>query len=202
MAESAGEEREYNVPLRQEWLKVASYKRAKKAVTALRQFLVKHMKADDVGNIHIGAFLNKEIWKHGIKNPPHHVKIKTRKFGDGTVVAELSGKALPDIEKKKEEEKGKVESVLEKMAEKTGLKKEEKLIVKKEKKDETEKKIEEAQEEMKEKKEEQQEKAEKEIKELPKEEKTAPIEEQQKGAEPKKEEASTQKEAAGKKEVL
>ena len=196
MAESAGEEREYNVPLRQEWLKVASYKRAKKAVTALRQFLVKHMKADDVSNIHIGAFLNKEIWKHGIKNPPHHVKIKTRKFGDGTVVAELSGKALPDIEKKKEEEKGKVESVLEKMAEKTGLKKEEKLIVKKEKK------IEEAKEEMKEKKEEQQEKAEKEIKELPKEEKTAPIEEQQKGAEPKKEEASTQKEAAGKKEVL
>ena len=140
--------------------------------------------------------MNKEIWKHGIKNPPHHVKIKTRKFGDGTVVAELSGKALPDIEKKKEEEKGKVESVLEKMAEKTGLKKEEKLIVKKEKK------IEEAKEEMKEKKEEQQEKAEKEIKELPKEEKTAPIEEQQKGAEPKKEEASTQKEAAGKKEVL
>jgi len=196
MAESAGEEREYNVPLRQEWLKVASYKRAKKAVTALRQFLVKHMKADDVGNIHIGEFLNKEIWKHGIKNPPHHVKIKTKKFGDGTVVAELSGKALPDIEKKKEEEKGKVGSVLEKMAGKAGLKKEEKPIVKKEKK------IEEAKEEMKEKKEEQQEKAEKEIKELPKEEKTAPIEEQQKGAEPKKEEASTQKEAAGKKEVL
>ena len=36
-------ERTYNVPLRKEWLKVPKYKRAKKAVTALRQFLVKHM---------------------------------------------------------------------------------------------------------------------------------------------------------------
>jgi len=64
MAEQKVVEREYNVPLRKEWLKVPRYKRAKKAVTALRQFLVRHMKSD---KIHIGTFLNEELWKKEIR---------------------------------------------------------------------------------------------------------------------------------------
>jgi len=69
-------ERLYNVPLRREFSKVPSYKKAKKAVTALKAYLVKHMKSDD---IKIDAALNEFIWKHGIKNPPHHVKLKAVK---------------------------------------------------------------------------------------------------------------------------
>ena len=40
-------EREYIVPLRREWLKVPTYKRANKAVKALKQFIAKHMKVYD-----------------------------------------------------------------------------------------------------------------------------------------------------------
>ena len=48
MAEEKTLERTYNVPLRKEFLKVPKYKRAKKAVKALKQFLAKHMKSDNV----------------------------------------------------------------------------------------------------------------------------------------------------------
>jgi len=136
------EEREYNVPLRREWLKAPRYKRAKKAVTALREFILKHMKASTV---HIGPFLNEYIWKHGMKNPPHHVKVKTKRNEEGIAVVELSGKTLPDIEKAKEAvDKSKVKSVLEKLA---GEKIAGKLIGKEEKKEEP--KVEEKKEEPK-----------------------------------------------------
>ena len=99
MAEEKILERTYNVPLRKEFLKVPKYKRAKKAVKALKQFLVKHMKSD---NIKIGKYLNDEIWKHGIKNPPHHVKLNAVKDKEGLVTAELVG---APVERKKEDDK-------------------------------------------------------------------------------------------------
>ena len=92
-------ERTYNVPLRREWLKVPKYKRAKKASIALRQFLARHMKSD---NVKIGAFLNMKVWEHGIQNPPHHVKVVAQKDSKGVVTAELEGaikEAMPEKEK-------------------------------------------------------------------------------------------------------
>ena len=81
-------EREYIIPLRREFLKVPKYKRAKKAVTALKQFLSKHMKCPVVK---VGPELNKLVWKRGIKYPPHHVKVKAIRTGDNEVLAEVSG---------------------------------------------------------------------------------------------------------------
>lgn len=110
-------ERTYNVPLRTGFRNTTRYKKTKKAVTTLREFLAKHMKSD---KILIGRNLNKFLWKHGIKNPPHHVKVTVIKEDDGTVKAELLGfkyehltKAEKDkaaekkekAEKKKEEKK-------------------------------------------------------------------------------------------------
>jgi large subunit ribosomal protein L31e len=89
-------EREYVVPLRKEWLKVPLYKRSKKAVTGLREFLAKHMKSEDVK---IGGHLNDFIWKHGIKNPPHKVSLKAVKYDDGVVKAELEGKEFKEAVK-------------------------------------------------------------------------------------------------------
>lgn len=103
-------QRTYNVPLRKEWLKVPKYKRAKKAVNALRSFLKKHMKCDAVV---LGKHVNEAIWKRGIKNPPHHVKVDVLKE-DNKVVAELSGKPLPKI-KKEEAKKGLAAKALEKI---------------------------------------------------------------------------------------
>ncbi len=93
-------ERTYVVPLRSEWIKVPNYKKAKKASVALKQFLVKHMKSD---NIKIGKHLNEAIWARGMKNPPHHVKINAVKDADGIVKAELIGKPIEDVAKKPEE---------------------------------------------------------------------------------------------------
>ncbi|MBI2129825.1 60S ribosomal protein L31 [Candidatus Woesearchaeota archaeon] len=81
-------ERTYNVPLRKRVQFSPRHKRAKKAVNVLRDFLKKHMKASE---IRIGKYANLEIWKHGIKNVPHHIKVDARKDDKGMVFAELAG---------------------------------------------------------------------------------------------------------------
>lgn len=80
-------ERNYNIPLRKEWLKAPKYKRTKKAVLATKQFLSKHMKSE---NVFLNTDLNEHLWAHGIKNPPHHVAVIARKDDTGKVVASLS----------------------------------------------------------------------------------------------------------------
>ena len=113
-------EREYNVPLRREWLKVPLYKRSNKAVKALREFLVKHMKSED---IKLGKYVNELIWQHGIRNPPHHVKVKVVKYDDGVVKAELVGKEYQEALKSKPKQekatglKGKLQEALGKTEE-------------------------------------------------------------------------------------
>ena len=74
-------EREYIIPLRKEWLKASSFKRAKKAVRAVREFLARHMKVE-FEDVKIGKFLNHHLWARGIKHPPHKVKVKAIKEGD------------------------------------------------------------------------------------------------------------------------
>lgn len=97
-------ERVYNVPLRREYMKAPRHKRTPKAIRALRAFLAKHMKSD---NIILGNQLNQLIWRDGIKNPPHHVKLTAVKDDTGKVTAELVGVPLPGM---KEEKKGKKEA--------------------------------------------------------------------------------------------
>ena len=80
-------ERVYNVPLRKEFQKVASWRRTEKAVKALREFIAKHMKSE---NVIIGRYVNLLLWKHGIKNPPHHVKVNAVKDEKGRVSVELT----------------------------------------------------------------------------------------------------------------
>ncbi len=90
-------ERTYTIPLRREWLKSVKYKRAKKAVRAIREFLMRHMKAP-LENVRLGRHLNLELWKHSIKNPPSRVKVNVTKDDKGVVMAELFG--APKEEKK------------------------------------------------------------------------------------------------------
>ena len=99
-------ERTYVVPLRKEWLKAPKYRRSKKAVTALKEFILKHMKGEE---IKIGYHLNKEMWKHGIKNPPHKLKVNAKKDEKNVVKVELFGapeeKPVEKKEKKPEAKK-------------------------------------------------------------------------------------------------
>ncbi len=130
-------ERTYNIPLRREWHKVPAYKRSKKAMKAVRAFLQKHMKSETVK---LGSHLNMHVWQHGIKRPPHHVKVTAIKDDDGIVRAELFGHKIE--EKKKEESKGKLEGLKEKLTgaePKAKVKKEEKTSAAKPKKSKSQK---------------------------------------------------------------
>lgn len=116
-------EREYNVPLRKEWLKAPHYRRSKKAVTALKEFLIKHMKPsyDEKGRVllNLGKELNEQVWVNGIKNPPHHVKIIAKKDDKGLVTANLEGVKIKAPKEEKKHAPKKVVHKEEKLDEKT-----------------------------------------------------------------------------------
>lgn len=176
-------ERTYTIPLRKEWLKAPKYRRAKKAASAVKEFLIKHMKSED---IKLGRYLNEDLWKHGMKNPPSRIKINVIKDEKGTVRAEIVGKKIDTGEKKeKKEEKGIAEKMKETL---TGKKDEKKPIVKKKKKEETEKTEDKAEEKPKETEK-------KEEKSAKEETKAEPEKKEKPKAENKKEEAKPEKPA-------
>ena len=124
------EERTFIIPLRKEFQKAPKYKRAKKAVTALREYLIKHMRNK---NVLIGPKVNLKIWERGIKNPPHHVKVTAYEDKEGVVRAELFGFEFKPKDKK--EVKKKASGLAGKIQDKLGPKddKEEKTEVTKKK---------------------------------------------------------------------
>ena len=131
MPEEKTLERIYVVPLRKEWLKVAHYRRAEKAVRALKAFVAKHMKVA-LKDVKVGKYLNEAIWQRGAKRPPHKIKIIVKKEKE-KVFVELEG-----YEKLKEKEKKKLKK-----------KKKEKEEMKVEKKEQKEEKAERTQKEEK-----------------------------------------------------
>jgi large subunit ribosomal protein L31e len=134
-------ERSYNIPLRKSTRPIVKYKKTPRAIRAIRAFLQKHMKSEE---IQLGMHLNEYVWKHGIKNPPHHVKVHVIKEGD-VVKAELEGfefKGAVKAEPKKEEPK----TMKDKLAAKLGVDTEVKPEAKTEEKKEEPKKEEPVQE--------------------------------------------------------
>lgn len=96
-AESKTElEREYIVPLRKGFLNVPHYRRAKKAVKILKEFMVRHMniRDGDTRKVKVNIHLNNEIWFRGIRNPLHKIKVIAKKV-DGIVYVEL--KDIPEV---------------------------------------------------------------------------------------------------------
>ena len=90
MAETKKEEkleREYVIPLRNQWKRVPRYKRANKAIKAIKEFLAKHMKVEnrDLKKIKVDTYLNEEVWFRGIKKPPAKIKIKAKKKQTATL---------------------------------------------------------------------------------------------------------------------
>jgi large subunit ribosomal protein L31e len=85
-------EREYVVPLRRKTQKVPRYKRAKKAIKVLKEFIAKHMRVEerDLRLVKVDRYLNEEIWFRGIKKPPAKIKVKAIKNSDGSVNIELA----------------------------------------------------------------------------------------------------------------
>lgn len=89
-------EREYIIPLRKGVLKAPRYRRAKKAIRVIREFLAKHMRVEDrdLKKVMINIHLNNEIWFRGIRKPANKIKVKAIKKG-GIVYAELA--EIPEV---------------------------------------------------------------------------------------------------------
>ncbi|MAG45334.1 MAG: hypothetical protein CMH63_01000 [Nanoarchaeota archaeon] len=92
------DEKIYTIPLRREWLKVPIYKRSRKAVTATKQYLLKHLKKE----VKLGPYLNEFIWEKGNRHPPGKVKVRVEEEGEKTI-AELI--TAPKKEVKKDDKK-------------------------------------------------------------------------------------------------
>jgi len=94
-------EREYVIPLRPEWRKVSEYKRTNKAVKAVKEFLVRHMKIRDrdLNKIKVDKLLNEAIWSRGIKHPV--TKIKVRAIKEGNIVRVELAELTNDMKFKK-----------------------------------------------------------------------------------------------------
>jgi ribosomal protein L31E len=89
-------EREYVVPLKKGVLNVPHYRRAKKAVRVLKEFMVRHMgvRDRDLNKVKVDINLNNEIWFRGIKKPMNKIKVKAKKI-DGIVHVELA--EIPEV---------------------------------------------------------------------------------------------------------
>ena len=86
--EEIQEERYYVVPLARKFQRVPRWKRSKKAIIVLREFLVRHMKPE--GDVYISQELNERVWENGIKNPPRKIRVRCTKSVDGVVRAYLA----------------------------------------------------------------------------------------------------------------
>lgn len=80
-------ERRYNVPLRKDAMKAPRHERAKRATKALKHFVTRHMKSEDVS---LDCAVNEKIWERGISNPPHHIEITAVKDDEGKVTVTLA----------------------------------------------------------------------------------------------------------------
>ena len=149
-------EREYIIPLRNQWKRVPRYKKANKAIKAIKEFLVRHMKIrdSDLSKVKIDKYLNEEIWFRGIRKPPSKIKVKAIKEGD-IVKVELSEMHDKLKFKKLREEKIEAKSVeILESKKKTLDKLKEQIKKPEEKSEEKEEKTKEGEEKSEEKKEE------------------------------------------------
>jgi large subunit ribosomal protein L31e len=120
-------EREYTIPLRHRWSIVPRYKRTNKAVKAVKEFLVRHMKIRDrdLDKIKIDKYLNELMWSNGIKNPPSKIKVIAVKEGDivrvraaelsQTIIFKKARKEKVELSAKKVAEKNKKEKKAEEL---------------------------------------------------------------------------------------
>ncbi len=106
-------ERIYVIPLRKEFLKVPRWKRAKKSMKVIREFALRHMKADDVK---ISNKVNELIWSGGGKDVISKIRVRIRKEDKVAYVELPEEKTEKKVEKEK---KGEVKKIkLEKPEEK------------------------------------------------------------------------------------
>jgi large subunit ribosomal protein L31e len=113
--------RTYTIPL-DNVMKTPRHRRAKRAVTEIKQFAAKHMKSEE---IIIEPKLNEMLWNRGIRNPPRRITVTMDKDEDGiititpavTTETEQEEKETKEEAKKEKEKKSKPEETTEEKTE-------------------------------------------------------------------------------------
>jgi len=85
MEEQGEDERIYTIPLRAV-KKAPRWKRSKRAIALIREFLIRHTKAE---YLILGNTLNEKIWERGSQKPPSRVRVRVTREEEDTVRAEL-----------------------------------------------------------------------------------------------------------------
>lgn len=86
MSRSENIERVYTIPLERAWI-APRYRRAEKAISILKTFVQRHMKAESVI---IDPKVNEFIWRRGIEKPPRRIRVKLLKDDEGAVKVSLA----------------------------------------------------------------------------------------------------------------
>jgi len=94
-------EKIFTIPLRKEFLRAPKWKRSKRSVKSVKDFLKRHMKVIEVK---LNAELNEALWENGARNPPSRVKVHAL-VKDEVAWANLADIAIAVPEKKGEKEK-------------------------------------------------------------------------------------------------
>jgi large subunit ribosomal protein L31e len=109
--------REYVVPLRRKSRFAPKWRRSKKAVVVLKDFIKKHMKSE---NVVICNELNEQLWANGAKNPPGKVSVialKTTINGTEKTIVNLASVGVDNYVKTFGAQQSAAPSVEEKAAE-------------------------------------------------------------------------------------
>ncbi len=90
------EERFYTIPLGKAWLSKRK-KRAPKAVSIVRNFVLKHMKVrteveeeEEPEKLVIDNDVNEKLWSRGIEKPPRKIRVRVVKDKEGVVSVRLA----------------------------------------------------------------------------------------------------------------
>ncbi|MDH5404042.1 MAG: 60S ribosomal protein L31 [Candidatus Heimdallarchaeota archaeon] len=87
-------ERTYTVPFYPRLNSIPRGKRAQKAMAILKEFIARHMKAED---ILIDPAVNAFIFSRGMKKPPRRVSVRAVKSDDDVIEVYLIGTAPEDF---------------------------------------------------------------------------------------------------------
>ena len=130
------DEKVFTIPLRKAFRK-SKNRRKNYAISLIKEFLLRHTKAEDVK---LGTELNKFVWEKG--KPPRRIRVKAVKEGT-TTKAELMGFEYKEFKAiSKTEKKGMKERLLGRLGPKALKKEEEEKMIKEKIKPEKPKKIE------------------------------------------------------------
>jgi len=77
------EEKIYTIPLRHVWVVTPRGKRAPRAVRDVRDFVARHMKAEEVA---ISNEVNAALWARSINKPPRRITVRAVKDKEGKVI--------------------------------------------------------------------------------------------------------------------